>query len=146
MNKPTIEKYFLGETSVEEETTILQYFSFEKIDPEFLQYQDYFLGLAKLQTDSKLIIPKEDYENVAHSSKIYTYYIKRFGIALAVAASVALFILFLPFLQKNTDFVIINGKKYTDEKQIHLALQASLENVKIDVKQMFDELDNDLFN
>jgi hypothetical protein len=146
MNKSKIEKYFSGETSGEEESELLQYFSSEEIAPEHIQYQSYFLGLANLKTNSKLIIPQGEYEKVTYSSKTYTYYLKRFGVSLAVAASIALFILFLPFLHRNQNFVVINGKKYTDEKQIHLALQASLENVKIDVKQIFNELDNDLFN
>jgi hypothetical protein len=137
-----IEKYFSAETTNAEELEIIQYFSSENIDPELIQYQKYFLGLAALKNHANNIIPQETYENFTVSSKNHTYYIKRWGVALAVAASIALFILFLPLFNKYQDFVIINGKKYTDEKQIHLALQTSLENVKIDVRQMFEGLDD----
>ena len=150
MNKPTIEKYFSGETSKKEELEILQYFTSENIDPELMPYRDYFCSLANLKTHAKSIIPEEDYENFtpvrARRVLPIQYYIKGFGIAFAAAASVALFLLFVPFLHKNNNFVVINGKKYTDEKQIELAFHTSLENVKLDVKQMFDDLDNDLFN
>jgi hypothetical protein len=146
MTKSTIEKYFSGETTREEEIEILHYFTSEKIDSEFTQYQNYFCGLADLKKHSQFIIPEEDYENFTVSSKNHSYYIKRLGISLAVAASVALLLLFFPNLHKNNDFVVINGKKYTDEKHIALALHTSLENVKLDAKNIFDELDNDLFN
>ena len=146
MNTSTIEKYFSGETSKQEELEILQYFTSENIDPELIQYQNYFRSLANLKTHAKSIIPDEDYENFTPSLKTTQYYIKRFGIIFAVAASVALFLMFFPFIHKNNNFVVINGKKYTDEKHIELAFHTSLENVKLDVKQMFDDLDNDLFN
>ena len=141
-----IEKYFSGETSKEEEFKILQYFTSKNIDPELIQYQNYFCGLTELKIHSTSIIPEENYENSTISSKHTQYYIKRFGIALAVAASVALFLLFFPFLQKKNNFVVINGKKYTDEKHLEMALHTSLENVKLDIKQIFDDFDNDLFN
>jgi hypothetical protein len=142
----TIEKYFSGETTHEEEHQILQYFTSKNIDKELIQYQNYFLELAALKNNIQSIISEEEYENVTYSSKTYNYYIKRFGIALAVAASIALFVLFLPFLHRNKDFVVINGKKYTDKKHIELALNSSLENVKLDVKQIFDDFDDDLLN
>ena len=146
MNKPLIEKYFSGETSKQEELEILKYFTSENIAPELIQYQNYFRSLANLKTHSKSIIPDEDYENFTQPLKTTQYYIKRFGITFAVAASVALFLMFFPFIHKNNNFVVINGKKYTDEKHIELAFHTSLENVKLDAKQMFDDLDNDLFN
>ena len=146
MNKLKIEKYFSGETTKEEELEILQYFTSENINPELIPYQNYFCGLADLKTHAKYIIPEEEYENFTASEKNRSYYIKRVGITLAIAASVALFLLFFPLLHKNNNFVVINGKKYTDEKRIELAFHTSLENVKLDVKQIFDGLDDDLFN
>jgi hypothetical protein len=66
--------------------------------------------------------------------------------AMAVAASFALLLLLFPLLHKNNDFVVINGKKYTDKKHIELVLNYSLENVKLDVKQIFDDFDDNLLN
>ena len=141
-----IENYFSGNTTKEEELEIIQYFTSEKIDPELIQYQNYFLGLKNLKTHSQSIIPKEDYENFPNPSKNHIYYIKRFGLAFAAAASLALFVLFSPIFHKNNDFVLINGKKYTDKKHIELAFNSSLENVKLDVKQIFNDFDDDLLN
>jgi len=146
MNTQKIENYFSGGTTKEEEYEILQYFSSETIEPELIQYQKYFRSLAALKDRSQIIIPKEDYENFAETTKNRTYYIKRFGIAFAAAASVALFVIFSPFFYQNNTFVVINGKKYTDKKHIELAFATSLENVKLDVKQIFDDLDDDLLN
>jgi hypothetical protein len=144
-SKLIVEKYFSGETTQEEERQLLQYFSSETIDPELIQYQNYFLGLANLKAHSHHIIPKEDYENFTEPSKNYSFYLKRLGIPLAAAASIALFVFFSLIFHKNSDFVVINGKKYTDKKHIELALTNSLENVKLDVKQLFD-FDDDLLN
>jgi hypothetical protein len=146
MNRSTIEKYFSGETTREEEVKLLQYFTSKEINPEHIQYQNYFWGLAKLKDQSQCIIPKEAYEDFTLSSKNHTYYIKRFGMAMAVAASVALLLLLFPVFQRNNDFVVINGKKYTDRKHIELVLNRSLENVKLDAKQIFNDLDDNLLN
>jgi len=146
MNKLTIEKYFSGETTKEEETAILQYFSSAEIDTQLIQYQNYFRGLANLKNQSENIIPKEAYEDFTPSSTNHTYYIKRFGMAMAVAASFALLLLFFPSLYKSSNFVVINGKKFTDKKHIALALHTSLENVKLDAKQIFDDFDDNLLN
>ena len=146
MNKPKIENYFSGKTTKEEELELLQYFSSKNIEPELLPYQKYFLGLADLKNHSQSIIQKEDYEDFTESPKNTAYYIKRFGITFATAASVALLVLFSPFFHKNKDYVVINGKKYTDTKHLELALHTSLENVKLDAQQIFNDLDNDLFN
>jgi len=146
MNTQTIEKYFSGETTKEEEIEILQYFTSENIDNEFIQYKNYFQGLADLKNQSKYIIPEETYENFTLSSKNYIYYIKRLRVTIAVAASVTLLLLFFPLLHKNNNFVVINGKKYTDKKHIELVLSRSLENVKLDVKQIFNDFDNDLLD
>jgi len=70
----------------------------------------------------------------------------RIGVAFAVTASIALFVIFSPFLFKKNDFVVINGKKYTDEKHIEMVLHTSLENVKLDMKQIFDDFEDDLLN
>ena len=141
-----IENYFSGNTTKEEELEILQYFASEKIDPELVQYQNYFLGLADLKNHSQSIIHREDYENFPHPSKNNTYYIKRVGLVFAAAASVALFVIFSPVFHKNSGFVVINGKKYTDKKHIELVLNHSIENVKLEVKQIFDDFDDDLLN
>jgi len=111
-----------------------------------MPYQPYFLGLYDLKTDSQSIIPEEDYENFTPSLRNREFYLKRLGISLAVAASIALFFVFFPLMSKNDGFVVINGKKYTDKTHIELALHTSLTNVKLDVQQLFDELDNDLLN
>jgi hypothetical protein len=142
--KTKIEKYFSGETSKEEEQEIIQYFLSNNIDPELKKYQTYFQGLSHLKTHADFIIPKEDYENYTESAKNSIYYIKRVGIALAIAASFALLLLLFPFWNYNNNFVVINGIKYTDKNRMELALNTSLTNVKLDVKQMFVELDDDL--
>jgi len=146
MNLLTIEKYFSGTTTREEELALLHYFTSEKIDPELMQYQNYFRGLAHLTANPQTIIPEEAYESFTYTQKNYAYYIKRFVIPFVAAASVALLVIFSPFFYNTGDFVVINGKKYTDKKHIELAFQNSLENVKLDVKQIFDDYDHDLFN
>ena len=146
MNKSTIERYFSGTTTREEELALLHYFTSENVDPELIQYQNYFCGLANLTAHSHTIIPEEEYENFIYVPKNYSYYIKRLIIPFAAAASVTLWVIFSPIFHKTGDFVVIDGKKYTDKKHIELALQTSLENVKLNAKQIFDDFDDDLLN
>jgi hypothetical protein len=146
MNKQKLENYFSGKTTKEEELEITQYFSSENIDSELIPYQQYFLGLAALKSNLNTIIPEEEYENFTPSSKNQTYSIKRWGIALAAAASLALLLILFPKMNSNKGYVVIDGKKYTDEKHIALAFNTALENVKLDTKQIFSDFDEDLFN
>jgi len=146
MNKLTIERYFSGNTTREEELALLHYFTSENVAPELMQYQNYFCGLANLTAHSKTIIPEEEYENFTYTQKSYAYYIKRLAIPFAAAAAIAFFVIFSPIFHNNSDFVVINGKKYTDKKHIELAFQSSLDNVKLDVKQILHDFDTDLFN
>ncbi|MDR0206644.1 MAG: hypothetical protein LBI45_05250 [Bacteroidales bacterium] len=146
MNKQRIENYFSGTTTHKEELEIIHYFSSENIDSELILYQKYFLGLEELKTNIARIIPKEEYENFAPSSKNHTYSIKRWVVVMAVAASLTLLLMFFPNINSNKGYVVINGKKYTDEKHIALAFNTALENVKLDTKQIFNDYDDDLFN
>ena len=146
MNTQTIEKYFSGTTTREEELALLHYFNSENVAPELMQYQKYFCGLASLTAHSQTIIPEDEYESFNYTPKNYAYYIKRFIIPVAAAAAIAILVIFSPIFHNSSDFVVINGKRYTDKQHIELAFQSSLENVKLDVKQIFDDFDNDLFN
>jgi len=72
--------------------------------------------------------------------------VKRIGIALAVAASIALLILFFPFWHKSDSFIVLCGNEYSNENQVEGALLASLEDVRFEKKQMFNGSNNDLIN
>ncbi|MGE0090056.1 MAG: hypothetical protein AB7S50_11360 [Bacteroidales bacterium] len=52
-----LEKYFNGESSIEEEEIILAYFSGEDIDPELLAEKEYF---DFLNNEKKLLLAQED--------------------------------------------------------------------------------------
>jgi len=146
MNTQIIENYFSGKTTKEDELELIHYFSSENIDSELIPHQKYFLGLAELKNNRSRIIPEEEYEFFTPSSKNHIYSIKRWGIAVAVAASLALLLMLFPKMNSNKGYVVINGKKFTDEKHIALAFNTALENVKLDTKQIFNDFDEDLFN
>ena len=167
--KNLIEKYFAGKTSNEEEQEILQYFLSDSIDPELEQDKDYFLGLAYLKAHAKEIIPEADFtfneddtveEILRRIDKIEIYpsrrrflglrvkpaMMKRIAIALAVAASFALLIMLFPFWNTDPSFAVLCGNTYHNNKQVKGTLLASLEDVRFETEQMFNNSDNNFYN
>lgn len=148
--KHLLERYFEGETSREEEQILREYFLKESVDSEFLPYKALFASLGKLTGNSLLL--KDEFLDFEENNKIietpfhthkHTKNFYRMGITLAgVAASlILLFFLFKPGMPAN--YVMINGVKYTDKETVSKTLETSVENVRLDLKEMFSEL-NDL--
>ena len=162
--KELIEKYFNGETSNREEQKIIMYFLSLDIDPELKKYQNYFIGLFQLKAEAKYGASKKELirqcglESSSADPKSHVIagqarndgwrlsMVKRIGIALAVAASIALLILFFPFWHKSDSFIVLCGNEYSNENQVEGALLASLEDVRFEKKQMFNGSNNDLIN
>lgn len=148
--KHLLERYFEGETSREEEQILRDYFLKESVDSEFLPYKALFASLGKLAGNSLLLkdefLDFEEHNNIIetpfHTHK-HTKNFYRMGITLAgVAASlILLFFLFKPGMPAN--YVMINGVKYTDKETVSKTLETSVENVRLDLKEMFSDL-NDL--
>jgi hypothetical protein len=139
-------KYFLGMASLkfyskdiipEEEYADIQV-NRDEIPPEIMKYiSEIGRNVAhNVSTQSK----NRHFMDLQFNPKIA----KRIAIPLAIAASFVLLILLFPLWNTNNNLVAINGAKYTDKALADMALHTSLNNVKLDMKQMFDNFDSDL--
>jgi hypothetical protein len=145
--KKLIDDYFEGKTTGEEENILHQYFSQADIDPSLKEYKVFFETFHQLSTlfQTHETNHKEIYSNtsIVQPNKPY---IRRLISLSSIAASVAAIFLIVFFISKSaktSDFVIIDGVKYTDSKKIEAAMNNSLENVKIETQDIFSEF-NDL--
>ena len=140
--KHLIDEYFEGRTSSEEEQLLRNYFAQKDIDPKLKGYQPLFAAMKTLYSQPELL-QKETLDTTSLSHNIFT---RRKLLAITtIAASVAavFFIVILnykPLISK--DYVIIDGVKYTDNQSIETAMNASLQNVKINMNDIFTDLDD----
>ena len=158
--KELVEKYFNGLTTNKEEQEIYNYFLAGNTDPELKEYERYFRGMAALRAHAREIAMDEEVKRVmamdsdeirknippdvlemiknigketasqARNGGRKLTLVKRIGIALAVAASIALLILLFPFWNTSNDFVVMSGKRHIDDKRLDLALHSSLNDLK----------------
>lgn len=138
-----LNKYFKGETSLEEERTLCAYFNqkdlpdhLKELAPIFIYIEDERFALKVLQETSNasptLIKKKKPILS------------RLFYISIVAAASIiALFFLFTPEKSdsnRSESYAWINGKRITDREEIKMFAEKSLENVSSDenifIKQM----------
>ena len=146
-----INSYFNGETSRLEEEILRHYFLYEDVVPELLPYKSLFVSMNQL-TDISDFLEEEmlDFEDskFAYNAPFnpqknrHTTYFFKIGIAITgIAASlILLFMLFKP--NNHSNYVVINGIKYTDGTIVENALDASVENIRFDFEEIFSDLDD----
>lgn len=138
-----LEKYFEGETSLEEERLLKSYFQSKDIASEHLIYAPIFQHLSNEQTE------------IAEQPKPKAK--KRLPLWLSVAACAAILIgIFLVALPQwnagNASFVYVDGKKYKDMNEINaqalnslMAIEEETDNEllesQIDILDSFIEID-----
>lgn len=129
-----LNKYFEGETTLEEERTLRAYFNQENLPehlkelaPMFTFIEDELVALEALkqidETSAALTVTKKRKLILSRS-----FYIS----AVAAACITAVFFLFSPgeSTSNGTDsYAWINGKRITDKKEIKMFAEKSLENV-----------------
>lgn len=131
-----LNKYFEGETSCEEEQWIRHYFSEEEVPEHLLCYKPMFAyfdnEITREQVRNKFIPRRK--------RVIYTLS----GIAACAIIAVAV----STFLHSSNDsfkenYVVINGKCYTDEATIKAYAKASFQEVATSKDEVLMELFND---
>lgn len=134
MNKidKILEKYFEGDTSIEEEKLLVQYFQKEKIDSIHEQYKPLFqfVALEKETIHATKIVPKPKTRN------LYYY--------IAACASVAA-IIFVTFnINKNPQIesmAYVNGKKVMDSETIHSEVLKAIISIEDDSDILESQID-----
>lgn len=139
-----IKYYFEGETSSKEEQLLQEYFLQEDIDGDFLQYRPLFNAIGNLAEQPELM--GIDTSFIDNSNNTITtkasVFKKHFRIAASVIAGIAacVVLFFMTYHPLSDTFVVIDGKKYTDKAKIQTAFDASIENVRIDLEDVFSDL------
>jgi hypothetical protein len=138
-----IEKYYEGTTSRTEEQGLGTYFSVENDLADLQAEQAYFRTLNELKTkQTRLSLSDEKPADFSKRRYSLSYVVK----ISAVAASIALVIIgggIGAYLQINSkDYVLIDGKRYTDKETMEQVFLASLQNVKINMQELSNDLDD----
>ena len=129
-----LNKYFEGETTVEEERTMRAYFNqgnlpehLKELAPMFTFIEDERVALEALKEISE-ISPALTLTKKRKSIFSRSFYIS----AVAAASITAVFILFSPGKSNSNgseSYAWINGKRITDKEEIMMFAEKSLENV-----------------
>lgn len=130
-----LDKYFEGETSNEEEKLIRRYFSEEKIPENLLCYKPMFAYFDK-EIDKEKQIHK-----VVPRKRTIMYTISSITACTLIAIAVNTFIHHNKV--ENGNYVMIDGKTYTDEAVVKAYAKASFNDVATSQDEVFSELFND---
>ena len=143
--KNLINEYFEGNTSSEQEKILHDYFQQEDIDEDFKQYCSLFQAWTDLaaqsdyvEIDSSFIEEEAIFSIAKKSNRQKIIRISATAIAGVAACILLFFLTYHP--QPTNSFVIINGVKYTDKTSVKNAFDASIENVRIDMEDVFSDL------
>jgi len=137
-------QYFEGNTSAEDEKILRDYFLQEDIDEDFRSYRPLFTAWNDLSNQPEQL--KIDDSFVENQNNIYLIekskirkYLRISATAIAGIAACILLFFMTYHPQPTTTFVIIDGVKYTDDAIVKNAFDASIENVRIDMEDVFSD-------
>lgn len=131
-----LNSYFEGETSCEEERQLRQYFA-EGIIPEHLEiYRPMFAYLHQENRESKLSAP---------TGKKMISFRRRLFYSISGVAAVALMALTIGGIIRHQNalpenYVMIDGKCYTDADLVHQEALAAFQEVKLSEEDVFATL------
>lgn len=136
-----IGKYFSGDTSSSEEEIVKSYFLRGPVKEEWTSYRSLFGAIGELRAKPELLPEIKLSEPPEKAGRrLSGKRFMQFGtLAAGIAASVLLFVL----LFKNPaeeNYVVIDGKKYTDETLIEETFHTSLNNVKLNIHDLLSEM------
>lgn len=123
-----LNRYFEGETSCEEERELRRFFTEEQVPESLEMYRPLFVCLDK--------------EVRAHQSHLLTPKRRLYYIMGSIAAGLLLLIGIANLWQNvwttPSDYVIINGKRYTDAKTIQEQALAAFQDVQMSQEEVLD--------
>ncbi len=123
-----LDKYFEGETSCEEERRLRRFFTEEQV-PEHLQvYRPLFLYLN--QETTSIAGPKEKQKKLpsGKSSRFYRISYAISGVAAGLLLLLGVAKIIFPISGTPENYVVIDGKRYTDEKLVEAKALEALQN------------------
>ncbi|WP_321332439.1 hypothetical protein [uncultured Bacteroides sp.] len=135
-----LNNYFEGETTCEEERELRRYFSRDDV-PEHLQaYRPIFAYFEEeAKRNKKTPTAGRSRKNVFRRHIIYALS----GIAAGILLAIGIAGLYKQASAAPDNYVIIDGKKYTDAGLIHEQAQAAFQNVSVSKDEVFATLFNE---
>ncbi len=136
-----VNKYFEGETSVEEEKILRQYFTAENLPHNLQQLAPIFRYMDNEATALSVLqeIHRETRDLSTKSNRVH----RIIAIITSVAASLLIGILLLKMpTQKNQNYTWVNGKRITNSEAIRQYAQESFEKVQSEDDFIENQLSN----
>lgn len=115
-----IEKYFAGNSSLEEELELKNYFSSTNIETQHKKYIPLFRAFEKEQNISYT-------QNKTYEIKKHPLWIRSIYILSGVAAACLLLVTLVRFQLNTEDYMVVNGKRINDSKMARDFANAKLE-------------------
>ena len=129
-----VDRYFEGGTSCKEERELVEYFSQADVDESLREYQNYFLVLGELQKQ------KRDEKIVREKAEKNRYWIRRSSIFSAAAIVAAVLMTTFLYQVYFDGYVVIDGVKYKDKRNMEIAFNNSIQNAKMDMENFWNIL------
>lgn len=131
-----LNKYFEGETSCEEERELRRFFTEENSIPEHLQMYRPLFGCLDKEAKEYQSLPKKA-EKKRHLLSRRLYY--TFGsIAAGLLILIGIANLYQYIAVTPTDYVVINGKRYTDANVIREQALSAFQDVSMSQEEVLD--------
>ena len=134
-----LEKYEAGATSSAEEQRLFAYFSAEAVSAAMQPEQPYFQALNELKSKQTCLSLSNETSLRPVGKRYSLAYFARLS---AVAASAAAVVAVLYIYVAPKDYALIDGKKYTDKETMEQVFIASMQNVKANTQELFEDLED----
>ena len=135
-----LNKYFEGETSCEEERELRRYFTEANVIPEHLQmYRPLFACLDK-EAKAHQSLPQETENKKAKTRHLIPrrLYYTIGSVAAGLLILVGIANLYQQIAVTPTDYVVINGKRYTDAKTIREQALSAFQDVSMSQEEVLE--------
>nr|WP_302829053.1 hypothetical protein [uncultured Bacteroides sp.] len=132
-----LNKYFEGETSCDEERDLRRFFTEEQVPEDLEMYRPLFVCL-----DEEAKAHQSHQHEVKEVNKQLSYRRRLYYIMGSIAAGLLLLIgvanLYQNVWTTPSDYVIINGKRYTDAKNIREQALSAFQDVQMSQDEVLD--------
>ncbi|RGM44570.1 MULTISPECIES: hypothetical protein [Bacteroides] len=132
-----LNRYFEGETSCEEERELRRFFTEDQVPEDLETYRPLFVCL-----DQEAKIHQSLRNEVKETNKYFSPKHRLYYIIGSVAAGILLLIGITDLCQNTwtvpSDYVIINGKRYTDAKTIREQALSAFQDVQMNQDEVLD--------
>lgn len=134
-----LNKYFEGETSCEEERELRLFFTEEEVPEDMQMYRPMFACLDKEVKEHQSLSKKPENKNIK-SGRLFSrrLYYTLGGIAAGLLIFIGIANLYRHVSPIPSDYVVINGKRYTDANIIREQALSAFQDVSMSQDEVLD--------